>query len=124
MTTFAIQDDFMLNGQPVKLISGALHYFRIVPEYWQDRLEKLKNMGCNCVETYIPWNYHEPKKGQFDFSGRKDVARFVRLAQAFRFVGHFTADAVHLRGMGIRRSAGMAVSGRFDARAFDLSTLS
>ena len=33
MTTFAIQDDFMLNGQPVKLISGALHYFRIVPEY-------------------------------------------------------------------------------------------
>ena len=81
MTTFAIQDDFMLNGQPVKLISGALHYFRIVPEYWQDRLEKLKNMGCNCVETYIPWNYHEPKKGQFDFSGRKDVARFVRLAQ-------------------------------------------
>ena len=82
MTTFAIQDDFMLNGQPVKLISGALHYFRIVPEYWQDRLEKLKNMGCNCVETYIPWNYHEPKKGQFDFSGRKDVARFVRLAQA------------------------------------------
>ena len=82
MTTFTIQDDFMLDGQPVKLISGALHYFRIVPEYWQDRLEKLKNMGCNCVETYIPWNYHEPKKGQFDFSGRKDVARFVRKAQA------------------------------------------
>lgn len=82
MTTFTIQDDFILDGQPVKLISGALHYFRIVPEYWQDRLEKLKNMGCNCVETYIPWNYHEPKKGQFDFTGRKDVARFVRLAQA------------------------------------------
>ena len=82
MTTFTIQDDFILDGQPIKLISGALHYFRIVPEYWQDRLEKLKNMGCNCVETYIPWNYHEPKKGQFDFTGRKDVARFVRLAQA------------------------------------------
>ena len=115
MTTFTIQDDFMLDGQPVKLISGALHYFRIVPEYWRDRLEKLKNMGCNCVETYIPWNYHEPKKGQFDFSGRKDVARFV---------GHSAADAIHLRGMGIRRSSGMAISGRFDARAFNLSTLS
>ena len=38
-------DTFLLDGQPVKLISGALHYFRIVPEYWQDRLEKLKNMG-------------------------------------------------------------------------------
>ena len=81
MTTFAIHEDFIINGKPVKLVSGALHYFRVVPEYWQDRLEKLKNMGCNCVETYIPWNYHEPKKGHFDFSGRKDVARFVRLAQ-------------------------------------------
>ena len=65
MTTFAIHEDFIINGKPVKLVSGALHYFRVVPEYWQDRLEKLKNMGCNCVETYIPWNYHEPKKGHF-----------------------------------------------------------
>ena len=53
MTTFTIQDDFMLDGQPVKLISGALHYFRIVPEYWQDRLEKLKNMGCNLSLIHI-----------------------------------------------------------------------
>ncbi len=28
----------------------AIDYFRIVPEYWQDRLEKLKAMGCNTVE--------------------------------------------------------------------------
>ncbi|MGN1343484.1 MAG: beta-galactosidase family protein, partial [Traorella sp.] len=81
MTTFEIKKDFILNGQSIQLISGAVHYFRIVPEYWQDRLEKLKNMGCNCVETYIPWNFHEVKQGQFDFSGRKDLAKFVRLAQ-------------------------------------------
>lgn len=81
MTTFKIEKDFLIDGQPVKLISGAVHYFRIVPEYWQDRLEKLKNMGCNCVETYIPWNYHEPRRGQFDFSGNKDIARFVRTAE-------------------------------------------
>ena len=81
MTTFSIKDDFLIDEKPVKLISGALHYFRIVPEYWQDRLEKLKNMGCNCVETYIPWNYHEPEKGKFDFTGRRDIARFVHLAQ-------------------------------------------
>ena len=45
---FTISKDFMLDGKPIKLISGALHYFRICPLYWQDRLEKLKNMGCNC----------------------------------------------------------------------------
>ncbi len=78
---FEIRDNFYLNGEPFQIISGAIHYFRVVPEYWKDRLEKLKAMGCNTVETYIPWNMHEPKKGQFDFEGITDVVRFVRTAQ-------------------------------------------
>lgn len=57
-----IRDNFYLNGEPFKIISGAFHYFRTVPEYWQDRIEKLVNMGCNTVETYIPWNFHEPER--------------------------------------------------------------
>ena len=44
-------------------------------------MEKLKAMGLNTVETYIPWNIHEPKKGQFNFEGIADVAEFVRLAE-------------------------------------------
>lgn len=78
---FEIREDFYLNGEKIKIISGGMHYFRIVPEYWQDRLEKLKALGCNTVETYIPWNLHEKEKGKFDFSGILDVARFVKLAQ-------------------------------------------
>ncbi len=78
---FEIKDTFYLNGQPFKIISGAIHYFRVVPEYWQDRLEKLKAMGCNTVETYIPWNMHEPKKGQYRFDGMLDIKRFVITAQ-------------------------------------------
>ena len=81
MATFEIKDDFYLNGIPFKVISGSIHYFRVVPEYWQDRLVKLKNMGCNTVETYLPWNGHEPRKGQFRFTGLYDVERFIRLAQ-------------------------------------------
>lgn len=81
MTKFEIKDEFMLNDKPIKLISGSIHYFRVVPEYWQDRLEKLKKMGCNCVETYIPWNFHEPKQGQFEFEGKKDISKFIKLAQ-------------------------------------------
>jgi len=78
---FEIKDDFYLNGEKIKIISGGIHYFRIVPEYWKDRLEKLKALGCNTVETYIPWNLHEREKGKFDFSGILDVCAFVRLAQ-------------------------------------------
>lgn len=80
-TTFEIKDDFYLNGEKIKIISGGVHYFRIVPEYWKDRLEKLKALGCNTVETYIPWNLHEKEKGKFDFSGMLDIERFVRTAQ-------------------------------------------
>lgn len=82
MGTFAIKDDFYLNGERFKLISGSIHYFRVPPDYWRDRLVKLKNMGCNTVETYIPWNGHEPHKGKFCFTGLYDVEAFVRLAQS------------------------------------------
>ncbi|MFS0613581.1 glycoside hydrolase family 35 protein [Lederbergia ruris] len=81
MNEFAIKDEFLLNGEPVKIISGALHYFRVVPEYWRDRLEKLKAMGCNTVETYVPWNVHEPKKGMFNFKGMYNIAEFISIAQ-------------------------------------------
>jgi len=79
--TFEIKDDFYLNGKPYKIISGAVHYFRVVPEYWRDRLEKLKAMGCNVVETYVPWNMHEPQKGAFCFDGFCDITGFLQIAQ-------------------------------------------
>lgn len=81
MKTFEIRDNFYMDGEPVRIISGAFHYFRTVPEYWRDRLEKLKALGCNTVETYIPWNMHEPEKGEFHFEGILDIERFIRLAQ-------------------------------------------
>ncbi len=81
MGRFEIRDNFYLDGKPFRVISGSIHYFRVVPEYWRDRLEKLKAMGCNTVETYIAWNVHEPRKGVFDFDGRYDLVKFVRTAE-------------------------------------------
>lgn len=81
MNKFEIRDNFYLNEKPFKVISGAIHYFRVVPEYWIDRLEKLKALGCNTVETYIPWNLHEPRKGQYNFDGIRDFVTFIRKAQ-------------------------------------------
>lgn len=81
MSTFEIKETFYLNGKPFQIISGSIHYFRIVPEYWRDRLEKLKSLGMNTVETYIPWNMHEPEKGKFVFEGMCDVVKFVKTAE-------------------------------------------
>lgn len=72
---------FVLDGKPVQLISGEMHYPRIPRPYWRDRLLKAKAMGLNSVTVYAFWNVHEPHPGQWDFSGQFDVAQFIRDAQ-------------------------------------------
>ncbi|MFB5763726.1 glycoside hydrolase family 35 protein [Paenibacillus medicaginis] len=73
-------DQFVYGEQPLQILSGAVHYFRIVPEYWRDRLLKLLACGLNTVETYIAWNVHEPEEGCFRFDGLANVESFIRLA--------------------------------------------
>ena len=72
---------FYLDNKPYIIYSGAMHYFRVLPYYWKDRLEKMKACGLNTVETYISWNLHEPKHNQFDFTGNMDIKRFVDTAK-------------------------------------------
>lgn len=74
-------DHFALDGKPLQIISGELHYERIPREYWRDRLKKARAMGLNTISTYVFWNVHEPKPGAYDFAGSLDVAAFVRIAQ-------------------------------------------
>ena len=73
--------EFLLDGKPVQILSGSIHYFRTVPEYWRDRLRKLRQCGFNTVETYTCWNLHERREGVFDFSGMLDLARFIDIAK-------------------------------------------
>jgi len=81
MSRFEVDDDqFLLDGQRMRILAGAMHYFRVVPEYWEDRLLKLKACGLNTVETYVPWNMHEPHPGEFCFAGMLDIERFISLA--------------------------------------------
>ena len=81
MGTFTyIDDKFYLNEKPIQILSGSIHYFRTVPEYWHDRLLKLKQCGFNTVETYICWNLHERREGEFDFTGMLDLGRFIDVA--------------------------------------------
>ena len=73
-------DRFLRDGRPHQIVSAAVHYFRIHPELWRDRLLRLRAMGVNTVETYVAWNVHEPVRGVFDFDGPQDVAGFVGIA--------------------------------------------
>ena len=77
-----IGSDFYKDGEKIKIISGAVHYFRNMPGNWRDIFKKMKAMGLNCVETYCAWNMHEKKIGEFDFSGNLDIRTFVKTAES------------------------------------------
>ena len=69
-------------GEERKLIlSGAVHYPRSTPGMWPQILRNSKAAGLNTIETYVFWNLHEHEKGRYDFSGRLDLPRFLRLCQ-------------------------------------------
>ncbi|MFF0753078.1 beta-galactosidase family protein [Streptomyces sp. NPDC004267] len=83
MPRLEIADDgFRLDGRPLRIISGGLHYFRVHPEQWADRLRKARLLGLNTVETYVPWNLHAPRPGDFHLDGGLDLPRFLDLAAA------------------------------------------
>ncbi|WP_134087703.1 beta-galactosidase [Olivibacter sp. XZL3] len=75
------EKQFLLDGKNLQIISGEMHYARIPRPYWRDRLKKAKAMGLNAICTYMFWNAHEPKPGQFDFSDNLDIREFCRIAQ-------------------------------------------
>lgn len=78
---FEVSDNFLLDQKPFKILSGAIHYFRVHPDDWHHSLYNLKALGFNTVETYVPWNVHEPEKGRFNFQGQLDLERFLQIAQ-------------------------------------------
>jgi len=71
------ETDFLLDGEPHRIISGAMHYPRVHPELWRDRVRKARLMGLNAIETYVAWNAHEPVKGQWRQDGDVDLGRYL-----------------------------------------------
>ncbi len=71
--------------KPALIYSGEIHYFRIPASEWEDRLRKAKNAGLNCVSSYIPWLWHEPEEGVFDFTGltrpERNLLKFIELTK-------------------------------------------
>lgn len=73
---------FFRNGEPAQVLSGSLHYFRVHPAQWRDRLQRLADMGLNTVDTYVAWNFHQPTpEAEPDFTGWRDLETFLRMAQ-------------------------------------------
>ena len=73
----AVHDNFYLNNEEFKILSGEIHYFRIPKSHWRHRLKALKAVGLNTVSTYIAWNVHEPIKNTYNFIDNYDIVTFL-----------------------------------------------
>ena len=69
------------DGKPYTVIAGELHFSRLPRSRWRETLLKMRALGVNTVSTYVFWNYHEEKKGQFNFSGNRNIGAFLALCR-------------------------------------------
>lgn len=74
-------DQFVIDGKPIQLISGEVHYFRAVPGMWRRIFRAMRSGGLNAVATYVEWSLHNPKDGVFTWDGIADLERFVEEAE-------------------------------------------
>ncbi|CAG7816860.1 unnamed protein product [Allacma fusca] len=83
--TFGIDYDgnrFLKDGEPFRYISGSVHYFRVVEQYWDSILRKMYLGGLNAIQTYVDWSSHQPNsKEEYDFSGNLNLTKFLQTAQ-------------------------------------------
>ncbi|CAI9105115.1 OLC1v1003970C1 [Oldenlandia corymbosa var. corymbosa] len=71
-----------VDGKRRILISGSIHYPRSTPQMWPALIQKAKDGGLDVIETYVFWDISEPVRGQYDFTGRKDLVQFLKLVNA------------------------------------------
>ena len=73
------KDGFYLDGKPFRMFAGDIHYFRIHQNDWAKRLDLAVDFGLNTIQTYVPWNAHEPHPGEYNFEGMLNIGAYLKL---------------------------------------------
>jgi hypothetical protein len=68
-----------MDGVPWLPVMGEMHFSRYPERYWEEEILKMKAGGIQIISTYVFWIHHEEIQGQFDWSGQRDLRRFVEL---------------------------------------------
>jgi len=64
LVNYSIENQrLLIDGEPVSFFSGSFHYWRIEADLWSPILERVKGMGFDIIETYMPWSVHELDRG-------------------------------------------------------------
>lgn len=74
---------FTRDGKPFIVIAGEFHFSRYDRALWETEVAKMKTQGINCISAYVFWNHHETSFGVFDFSGNRDVKKFISICKKY-----------------------------------------
>ncbi|MFT3789217.1 MAG: beta-galactosidase [Tepidisphaeraceae bacterium] len=66
------------DGMPWLGVMGEIHYSRVDPRDWRDELLKMKAGGLDVIASYVFWIHHEEVEGDWDWTGCRDLRRFVQ----------------------------------------------
>ena len=81
--TISVNNYFLSkNGNPFIPITGEFHFSRYPNQYWDESIQKMKAGGINIIATYVFWNIHEEKEGNFRWDGDRDLKKFIGLCAA------------------------------------------
>ena len=93
-----------INDKPVCPVMGEVHYSRIPENEWEAEVKKMKEGGVTIIATYVFWNHIEEQEGVFDWSGQRNLRRFIEVCKAEGMpvvlrVGPFCHGEVRLGGI-------------------------
>ena len=71
----------IIGGKRVMPVMGEVHYSRIPADEWCDEVRKMKEGGVTIVATYVFWNHIEEQEGVFDWSGQRNLRRFLEICK-------------------------------------------
>ncbi len=69
------------NGKRFLPVMGEFHFSRYESEDWEEELLKIKAGGVTIVATYVLWIHHEERQGEWDFSGCRNLRKFLELCR-------------------------------------------
>ena len=68
---------FIMNGRHVLPVMGEIHYARVPAKEWRREIQKMKAGGITIIATYCFWIHHEYAEGQWNWSGNRNLHRFL-----------------------------------------------
>jgi beta-galactosidase len=69
------------NGKPWFPVMGEMHYSQNNEEDWESTILKMKAGGVEIISVYVFWIHHEETEWQQDWSGKRDLRRFLSLCR-------------------------------------------